>query len=82
MKKLIILAVVIVVAVVGFVCFGPFTCDICGEDKFGSRETAEILGETVTYCEDCSDSLDNLSERLEDGLGELEDSLADLEDMF
>ena len=75
MKKLIILAIVIAAAVICFFSFGPFTCDLCGEDKFGSRETTEILGEEVTYCEDCSDSLDDLSERLEDGLSGLEDLL-------
>ena len=85
MKKLIILAIVIVVAAVCFFSFGQFTCDRCKEEKFGLRETREFLGKEYTLCKDCAespDALDDLGERVEDGIDELGDKLNELEDLF
>ena len=30
-----------------------FTCDFCEEEKSGKKHTETILGEEMTFCDDC-----------------------------
>ncbi len=45
-------------------CGSPFTCDICGEEKTGKKYTETVLGEEITYCQDCYDDLKELGDML------------------
>lgn len=61
MKKLIcVLLLVALLATVFAGCVGSFTCDLCGEEKFGAKNEENFLGQTVTYCNDCKNSLKDL----------------------
>ena len=52
MKKLIaVLCMVLVMATMLTAC--KFTCDICEEEKSGKKQTGELNGKKVVYCEDC-----------------------------
>ena len=61
--------------------FGKFKCDLCGEEKFGTKNDTEFLGQTITYCSECDDKLDELEDSiddLKDSIGEGLDNLGDL----
>ena len=59
MKKLICLALLVVVVLSLFTACGKFTCDLCGEEKSGKKHEEEFLGEKVTCCDDCYKEIEN-----------------------
>jgi len=77
MKKIVI-ALLLVVAMIATLaaCSEPFTCDLCDEEKTGEQHEVKILGETLVYCDDCYEEM----EELEDNLEDLGDELGDLFD--
>ena len=66
MKKIFAILLVVVLAMSMAAC-GKFTCDLCDEDKFGKKNTAEIFGQEIEYCNDCKEELEDFSNSL-DGL--------------
>ena len=65
MKKLIcVLLLVVMMTSLLAGCIGSFTCDVCGEDKFGIYTEEEILGEKITYCSDCKDEVQEVKDML------------------
>lgn len=69
MKKKIIALLLTVTTVISLsACGGPFTCDICGEEKTGKKHTKTIADEKITYCDDkdCKDAV-----KLLEGLADL-----------
>ncbi len=52
MKKLISILCV-VAAMFALTACGKFTCDLCGEEKSGSRNKITIHDESGTLCDDC-----------------------------
>ena len=76
MKKIVIALLLVVALVATLTACGTFKCDICGEEKSGSKHTEEILGEEVVICSDCYEEMEELGDDLED----LGDSLGDLFD--
>lgn len=61
MKKLICLLLVIVVMATMLTACGKFECDLCDEEKSGKKYTGEVLGQDVTYCQDCHEDLEELN---------------------
>ena len=87
MKKVIcvlLLAVMLMTMFTG--CVGKFKCDLCREEKFGFKNEGEVLGITITYCNECKGKLTDLQDGIQDGLDDLQDGiqdgLDDLKDMF
>ena len=64
MKKFISIILLVVVMATLLTACGKFECDLCGEEKSGKKYTEEILGEEVTYCQDCHDDLEELGDLL------------------
>lgn len=65
MKKKIIALLLTVATVVSLTaCGAPFTCDLCGEEKTGKKYTEEILGQKITYCQDCYNDLKEAADAL------------------
>lgn len=61
MKKKIIALLLTVTTVISLTACGkPFTCDICQEEKTGKKYTETVLGEKVTYCQDCREDMEEL----------------------
>lgn len=61
MKKIIcVLLLVALLATLLAGCIGSFECDICGEEKFGTKNEESFLGQKVTYCNDCQNDLQEL----------------------
>lgn len=58
MKKIAILAVLIMVMSILLTSCGSFVCDLCGEEKDGGSHDAEILGEELTICDECYEEID------------------------
>lgn len=68
MKK--ILAVVCVSAVVlALAACGKFTCDMCGQEKSGGKHTYEMLGQKLTVCDDCYNSVKGVANSMSGLLG-------------
>lgn len=57
MKKKISLLLIAIAACLSLTACGKFTCDICGEEKSGKSYTTEVLGQKITMCSDCYDTL-------------------------
>lgn len=67
MKKKITALLLTVLTVVSLTACGkPFTCDLCNQEKTGKKYTEKLFGEEITYCQDCYDSLKELSNGLQD----------------
>lgn len=66
MKKLICIMLVIVALATCLVGCGSFTCDLCQKESDGEKHELEILGETVTYCDDCYKIADTGMDALDD----------------
>ena len=65
MKKLIcVLLSICLLAALFSGCIAKFKCDLCGEEKFGTKYTEELMGEAYEYCSDCKEDLDELEEEL------------------
>ena len=63
MKKMAcVLALVLMLVMMLTGCVGKFKCALCGEEKFGVKNEKEAFGVTVTYCNDCKDSLNDLKD--------------------
>ena len=66
MKKLVVALLLVAMLVVSLAsCKEEFKCDLCGETKTSTKNEMEVLGETVYYCDDCAEGL----EEIEDILG-------------
>ena len=65
MKKLLCI-LLILVAMTSLLagCIGAFTCDLCGEDKFGIMHKGEIMGGEITYCDDCKEEIEKWEDML------------------
>lgn len=59
MKRIVCFLLVLVMALMLTAC-SKFECDLCGEEKTGTKYTTEILGKEVTYCKDCYEELEEL----------------------
>lgn len=64
MKKKVIAALLATATILSFAGCGKFTCDLCGEEKSGKKHQEELLGETITLCDDCYKGLEDLSDML------------------
>ena len=65
MKKLIcVLLGVCLLAALFSGCIAKFKCDLCGEEKFGTKYSEELLDEKYEYCSDCKEKLDEMEEEL------------------
>ena len=53
MKK-IIAVICVLAALFALTACGKFKCDICGQEKSGDKHEVEILGRTLTVCDDCA----------------------------
>lgn len=62
MKKRLIAAFLATVTILSFAGCGKFTCDMCGEEKSGKKHKEELLGETITICDDCYKELEDLAD--------------------
>jgi len=60
MKKILFTMLLVATLVLTLTSCGKFTCDLCGKEKSGKRYTEEVLGQEVTYCKECHDSLEDL----------------------
>lgn len=60
MKKILFTMLLVATLVLTLTSCGKFTCALCGEEKSGKRYTEEVLGQEVTYCKECHDSLEDL----------------------
>ncbi len=68
MKRMITfaLAVIAIFSTLVFAgCGEPFTCDLCGEEKTGKKHTEELLGQEITYCDECYKGLEELGQLFE-----------------
>ena len=60
MKKIaFLMALVMLLSVLLCGCVGFFECDLCGEEKFGRKYEETIWGETIVYCSDCKEELED-----------------------
>ena len=66
MKKLICLALLVVVVLSLFTACGKFTCDICQEEKSGEKHTKDVLGEEIVMCDDCYTAAEDAADALSD----------------
>ena len=64
MKRIIALVLVIASLAILLCACGKFECDLCGKEKSGKKYTDELLGEEITYCEDCKEDLEDLGNLL------------------
>ena len=64
MKKLICVVLLIAMMATLLTACGVFECDICGESKFGAKHEETLFGETITYCQDCKEDLEELNDLL------------------
>ena len=71
MKKLICMAMLVVVVLSLLTACGKFKCDTCGKEKTGKQHKEEVLGQEVVMCDDCYKEAQELS----DGLKDLANSL-------
>ena len=62
MKKIICLILVVLTMCSLLAACSSFTCDICGEKKSGNKNTENILGEEIVYCDDCKNQLEQLGD--------------------
>ena len=62
MKKVICLVLLVVMLLTMLTACGKFECELCGEEKFGSKNQGEVLGMTITYCNDCKEGLKELQD--------------------
>ena len=62
MKKMMRLTVLLALLATLLCGCGKFTCDFCGEEKSGSKQTVEFLGEKIDICKDCKKGLDELND--------------------
>ena len=60
MKKFVALLLVTVLMATMLCACSSFECDLCGEEKFGTKHTVELLGAEITYCSDCEEDLEDL----------------------
>lgn len=60
MKKFVALLMLVVIVATLLCACGSFKCDLCGEEKSGKKYTEKLAGETITYCKDCKDALEDL----------------------
>ncbi len=70
MKKIIVMIVLVAITAALLAGCAPYTCGLCGEEKTGGKNTGEIEGKTVTYCDECKESLEALADAL-NGLNDL-----------
>lgn len=66
MKRLICMVLVVVALATCLVGCGSFTCDVCQKEKSGEKHEETVLGETITYCEDCYNELEGAMDELAD----------------
>ena len=70
MKKVICVLLLVVMLLTMFTgCVGKFKCDLCREEKFGFKNEGEVLGMTITYCNECKENLNELKNGLQDLFG-------------
>ena len=60
MKKFVALLLVVVLMATMLCACGSFKCDLCGKEKSGKKYTENLLGQEISYCSDCKDSLEDL----------------------
>ncbi len=46
---------------------GSFTCDVCGQEKSGKQNSAQISGKAVVYCDACKATVESL-QKVQDAL--------------
>ena len=69
MKKIVISMLLILSLAVMLASCGSITCDICKQEKSGSKNEATIGSKTYVYCEDCNDKIEEL-QKLGDSVGD------------
>lgn len=62
MKKFI--CVLLLVVMLGAMLTGCYTCDLCGEDKIFGKNSENVYGQEVVYCDDCKEDLEELNSYL------------------
>lgn len=61
MKKMIALVLMLVLLTTVLCgCISYFTCDICGEEKFGRKYEEGMFGYDIVYCSDCKEDMEDL----------------------
>lgn len=81
MKKIIVALLLVVALVATFAACGKkFTCDICDEEKTGTPHEEKVFGETVVYCDECYEKIEDFEDDLKDIGDEIGDELGDLFD--
>ena len=61
MKKIICVVLLVALMATLLTACGVFECDLCGENKFGIKHEESLFGETITYCDDCKEDLEDLN---------------------
>ena len=57
MKKKLAVLFVSVMAVLSLTGCGKFKCDMCGEEKSGTKHEYTLLGQDMTICDDCYEGI-------------------------
>ena len=61
MKKKIGVLLVTVMAALSLTGCGTFKCDMCGEEKSGSKHSYSFLGQDMVICDDCYEGVQILN---------------------
>jgi len=56
-KRIICLILVVLTMCSLLAACSSFTCDICKEKKSGNKNTGNIFGKEIVYCDDCKNQL-------------------------
>ncbi|MDE7298094.1 MAG: hypothetical protein K2N94_04605 [Lachnospiraceae bacterium] len=57
MKKRFLAVLLVTVSLLSLAGCGKFKCDMCGEEKSGKKHEQTVLGETLTICDDCYETV-------------------------
>ncbi len=72
MKRILCLALVVLMMCAMLAACGSFTCDVCKETRTSHKNSKTIDGETLVYCDDCKEAVDAL-QQIADSLNALGD---------
>ncbi|MCR4643502.1 MAG: hypothetical protein K5697_15925 [Lachnospiraceae bacterium] len=61
MKKKIAVLFVSLIATLSLTACGSFKCQICEQEKSGTKHEVSMLGQTLTVCDDCYESMQILN---------------------
>lgn len=62
MKKLVAIVCLVLVMATMLTACGKFKCGLCGEEKSGKKHEEKVMGEKITYCDDCYKELKELGD--------------------